>query len=436
VINPGTRLVSICVAVSVFSENSVETGGILGARLAMTLVVTPRPQLIVKKRISGATDAAGPWRDRVIKLSVSKGDKRAMVHVTQMQVNRSDIRETRIAEHELSDDLPDGAIILEIDRFALTANNVTYAASGDLIGYWKFFPVDDPWGLVPVWGFADITASNSSELSVGERIYGFFPSSSHVQFQPGKVRENGFVDTATHRQALPALYNEYHRVSTTKTAALENIQMLFQPLFATSFLLHDFFVDNDCFGAEAIILGSASSKTAMGVARQFAQSTGPKPRIIGLTSAGNHAFVEGLGLYDLVLPYDQIKQIPQEMPSSYIDIAGNAQVRQSLHNHFGDQMVYSCAVGMSHWDQFADTGPMPGAKPIFFFAPDQALKRRSEWGGAVLQERIAADLHAWASSGMPWLNIVEKDGASIVVDTFGALRDGRSNPTEGLILSF
>jgi hypothetical protein len=359
-----------------------------------------------------------------------------MVQVTQMQVNRSNIREARIAEHHLSDDLPEGAIVLKIDRFALTANNVTYAASGDLIGYWKFFPVDDPWGLVPVWGFADIIASNCDALAVGERIYGFFPSASHVQFQPGKIRTGGFVDTAPHRQALPALYNEYQRVAAKSPTALENIQMLFQPLFATSFLLHDFFVDNDCFGAGAIILGSASSKTAMGVARQFSQSTGVKPQIIGLTSEANHAFVVSLGLYDRVLSYDQIEQIDPGVATSYIDIAGNAQVRQSLHNHLGDKMVYSCAVGMSHWDQFADTGSMPGAKPIFFFAPDQALKRRSEWGGAVLQERIAADLTEWASSGMPWLNIVEKSGASAVVDTFGALRDGRANPTEGLVLSF
>ena len=279
-----------------------------------------------------------------------------MTHVTQMQVNRSDIRKTRIVEFELGDDLPTGSVLLQVDRFALTANNVTYAASGDLIGYWKFFPVDDPWGLVPVWGFADIIASNCDELTVGERIYGFFPSASHVIFEPGNIRTHGFIDTAAHRQALPALYNEYQRAnaSAPKPAALENIQMLFQPLFATSFLLHDFFVDSDCFGAKAIILGSASSKTAMGVARQFSQDTGGKPQIIGLTSGGNRAFVEALGLYDRVLSYDELDQIDPDIPSSYIDIAGNAKVRQSLHNHLGDKMVYSCAVGMSHWDQFAD----------------------------------------------------------------------------------
>ena len=41
-----------------------------------------------------------------------------------------------------------------IDAFALTANNVTYAAfGGPPMNYWHFFPADDPaYGRVPVWG--------------------------------------------------------------------------------------------------------------------------------------------------------------------------------------------------------------------------------------------------------------------------------------------
>ena len=43
---------------------------------------------------------------------------------------------------------------LAIVSFALTANNITYAAFGDAMNYWQFFPVpgDDgaAWGCIPV----------------------------------------------------------------------------------------------------------------------------------------------------------------------------------------------------------------------------------------------------------------------------------------------
>ncbi len=68
-----------------------------------------------------------------------------------------------------------GCVRVDIDRFALTSNNITYAAMGDAMQYWRFFPSQDtadglPWGCIPVWGFGTICASNHPELPVGERI--------------------------------------------------------------------------------------------------------------------------------------------------------------------------------------------------------------------------------------------------------------------------
>ena len=65
-----------------------------------------------------------------------------------------------------------------MDSFALTANNVTYAASGDVLKYWRFFPVDDAWGLTPVWGFGTVTESRAEGVVEGERVYGFLPMAS------------------------------------------------------------------------------------------------------------------------------------------------------------------------------------------------------------------------------------------------------------------
>ena len=67
--------------------------------------------------------------------------------------------------------LADGEVLARIDKFALTANNVSYALSGDMIGYWKFFPVEEPWGIVPVWGFAEVVESRCEAVKVGERFW-------------------------------------------------------------------------------------------------------------------------------------------------------------------------------------------------------------------------------------------------------------------------
>ncbi len=357
------------------------------------------------------------------------------MQAVQFQLDRADIRKSRFVDIEYPQNLNDGEVLLSIDRFALTANNISYAATGDVIGYWKFFPVAEPWGLVPVWGFADVIASNHQEIKVGERIYGFLPFASHVIFQPGKVKPNSFVDVAAHRVDLPPIYNDYLRIQNgALPPAAEDIQMLFQPLFATSFLLHDFFEDNDCFGAANIILGSASSKTAMGVARLFAQGGDKKPNVIGLTSAGNKDFVQKIGDCYQVYSYDELNQLPIQK-SVYIDMAGNAQVKRALHEHLTDAMVYSCAVGISHWDKFEDLGPMPGAKPIFFFAPDQALKRRKEWGGAALQSKIGTALQDWASTGMDWLNISHGSGKADAKRMFAEIMAGQVAPDTGYVLS-
>ncbi|NRA84799.1 MAG: DUF2855 family protein [Gammaproteobacteria bacterium] len=34
--------------------------------------------------------------------------------------------------------------VFEVDKFALTANNITYGMTGDTLGYWLFFPATPP----------------------------------------------------------------------------------------------------------------------------------------------------------------------------------------------------------------------------------------------------------------------------------------------------
>ena len=135
----------------------------------------------------------------------------------EVQVRRTDLRETRVADRRVPEaaGLEPGRAVLRIERFAITANNVTYGACGAVPGleYWRFFPAPDGWGQVPVWGFATVCASTHPELAVGDRFYGFLPMATHLVVEPGAAGPAGFVDVAAHRQGLSPVYNTYTRVT-------------------------------------------------------------------------------------------------------------------------------------------------------------------------------------------------------------------------------
>ena len=52
---------------------------------------------------------------------------------TDFVVARTDLQQCKFIETQLPDAaaLPDEALLIKVDRFALTANNITYAALGE-----------------------------------------------------------------------------------------------------------------------------------------------------------------------------------------------------------------------------------------------------------------------------------------------------------------
>ena len=189
------------------------------------------------------------------------------VHTVTFQSERSKLEHWRAFEAEI-EGLTSGEVLIRIDHFALTANNITYGVAGDSIGYWQFFPADPPWGCIPVWGFGEVVATEHPEVPMGERLYGYFPMGTHVVIKPERVSRGGLVDGAPHRASLPPVYNQYTRVAADPAydPKQEAEQMLYRPLFTTSFFLDDFLLDNDFFAAGNVILTSASSKTSLGLA--------------------------------------------------------------------------------------------------------------------------------------------------------------------------
>ena len=312
--------------------------------------------------------------------------------VTHIEVERANLTRSRIARTP-DPVLADGQVLARIDSFALTANNVTYGVAGDMIGYWRFFPAQDPWGVIPVWGFATVTASLCPDLRVGERFWGFLPMADALVLTPGAVSRGGFTDTAPHRADLPALYNRYQFTANDPPAlaALEAERCALFPLFNTAYVIADLLADNAWFGARQVVVLSASSKTGFGLTNLLARVKGKPVRVVGVTSPANRAFVTALGGCDEVIAYDRIDGLDPTIPTIVVDMAGSAAGLRAVHTHFGQALVYSCSVGITHWTEAGDTRDLPGAAPTFFFAPAQIAKRDADWGPGEVQRRAQAE---------------------------------------------
>jgi hypothetical protein len=361
-------------------------------------------------------------------------------------VLRGDLQTTRWAPDgaAATGPLGEGAARFRIDGFALTANNISYAAFGEAMNYWRFFPADDDaWGRIPVWGFGTVVESRCEGVAPDERFFGYWPMASHAVLQPERVSSTGFVDGAAHRRDLHPAYNRYMacRTDPAYDPAHEAEQALLQPLFVTSFLIDDFLADNAFFGACSVILSSASSKTAYGTAFCLSRRRGTQPavRTIGLTSAGNLGFASALGCYDEVLGYDEVPRLPADEPVVYVDFSGSAPLRSTVHGHFGDRLAYSCSVGGTHWHDLGSAKGLPGPRPVLFFAPAQSQKRAVDWGPAQLRARLA---EAWSAfmqpvthPTRPWLRVVRGQGPEAVEAVYRDLLDGRTDPRLGHVLS-
>ena len=353
-------------------------------------------------------------------------------------VDRDDYRATSVVEFAPAS-LNEGEVRLRVDAFGITANNITYAAAGDMIGYWTFFPAPDAsddvnWGRVPVWGFADVVESRCEGVSEGERLFGYLPMSTELVIQPSNISSGSLTDRAPHRSALPMVYNNYERCSGTPgyRADLEAEQTLYRPLFFTSFLIDDFLADNEFFGASTVVLGSASSKTAFGTAHLLRGRE--DLRVVGLTSPDNVSFVEGLGCYDEIVTYDDIASLPSG-PAVFVDMSGDAAVVRAVHEHFGDELTHSAMVGITHWeDRLGSLDPMPGPAQTMFFAPSQIEKRRGEWGPGVIEAKLGAAWGPFVEQVSGWIEIEHGSGVDAVGEVYVDVLENRTRPDTAHVL--
>jgi len=358
------------------------------------------------------------------------------MNAVQVHVRKAGLTDAVLAELPLAP-LAEGAARLAVESFSVTANNVTYAVVGDGFKYWDFFPAPEGRGIVPMWGHARVIESRHPDIVVDERVYGYLPMASHLDVRPGRVTPSGFSDTTDYRQPMSPVYNAYARLAADPEhdPARESERMIFGPLFRTGFLIEYFLRGADWLGAEQLIITSASSKTAMGLASAARQSS-PQVRRIGLTSPGNIGFVAASGLYDQVVAYDDLETLAVS-PSVSVDFAGNADLLARIHRYFGDALAHSALVGMTHIEARSTFGggePLPGPKPALFFAPDHAVAFFKAHGAEEGGKLVAAAWREFIKEAEGTIAIERQTGLNAARAVFLEMAAGHIDPAKGIVI--
>jgi hypothetical protein len=168
------------------------------------------------------------------------------------------------------------------------------------------------------------------------------------------------------------VYNQYLPVGPGESDAA----LLMRPLFGTSVVLDLHLAESRFGGADTVVVTSASSKTAYGLAHLLAS----RPvTVIGLTSPSRRTWLSRQGPYDLVLDYEELDRLEAPGGAVVVDFAGDREVLLGLHRRLGTSLRRSILVGFTHRGLRPD-GTLPGPAPEFFFAPDAMVRWRRELG--------------------------------------------------------
>ncbi len=121
-------------------------------------------------------------------------------------------------------------------------------------------------------------------------------------------------------------------------------------------------------------------------------------------------------------------RLPAEVPTLYVDFAGDDDLRATVHHHFGAALVYDCYAGSAQKTAFLAESPLPGPKPLLYFAPVQIRKRNADWGPQEVnrrfneaQGRFIAEL---SRPGNRWMTLAQSQGfeaaQQVIADLHGA----------------
>ncbi|KAF8137562.1 hypothetical protein EV363DRAFT_1318335 [Boletus edulis] len=333
---------------------------------------------------------------------------------------------TVVAESLVPTDLPANHVLIKIDRFGYSANNVTYQALGEVphFRYFDFHAAPNApeygvspttHGVTPVWGFGTVVASTLPAIHSGERVYGYLAPTCFLvlSVSPSDVNRYAFTVSRPHLPKDRRPYNQITRCSTDPlydpSPLVEDLTMLYRPLFWTSFWCEDWLnISQYRGGASRILISSASAKTCLlpGIPHP------PTRQVVGLTSRKNLEFTMHLGLYDHVLEYDGFENAAvMNEPSQtwiYVDVAGNESLNSRVHSHFSDAkltLAGTVALGLTNLSPSSKSPlaekwtrndfSLQSAPSTFeqFFMPEWLARRRKELS---VGEITRMQKHAWS----------------------------------------
>lgn len=321
-------------------------------------------------------------------------------------------------------------------------------------------------GVIPVWGFGTVVESQVAQIQVGERVLcvlpfpirfsatygasfrsGYFPSAKYMLIKVNPEDGLNAFNFYAHRPELPADRRPYHQITRCASDPLyseerEDAAMLYRPLFWTSFWAEDWLNSSDYRDARRIVISSASSKTGFCLAlciRRRIEKTKKDLKIVGLTSAANKKFVEGLGLYDEVLLYgDYAKLDVKQGPYCYVDVAGNDSLNEKIIKHLGDSMSFGVVLGMSHVSEtkssIKETAEKEKKLEMFFMPEWLHIVRQT----TPVKEIAELQKEGWEwimKDGDKWVNLETVAGKNPVLDRFKQTLKGSIPPNRGLIFT-
>lgn len=134
-----------------------------------------------------------------------------------------------LAKSLLPSVLPANHVLIKVDRFGYSANNVTYQALGEVphfqyvcfrsgaiylmeVRFRRYFDFHaapeapesgvspSTHGVTPVWGFGTVVASTHLAIHFGERVYGYFAPTRFLVFSvsPSDVNRYAFAVSRPH----------------------------------------------------------------------------------------------------------------------------------------------------------------------------------------------------------------------------------------------
>jgi len=315
-----------------------------------------------------------------------------------------------------------------VERLALTANTLTYAALGDQLGYWSLYPASAGWGRIPAWGHARVAASTCEAVSVGTLWFGLLPMAPSVVLtvRPSRL---GLKVTSVHRAALNPVYNQYSAESDAVEVHLDQ-KVVFHPLFILSFVLYHYLQELEWMGADQLVVISASSKAALG----FAHLVGDAIPLIGVTSSRHLDWVATTQAYQRVDDYSGRFEAIDGSRCVLLDFSGNAELVSRITGVLGGRVARTLRIGFTHARQVGSVaaGDDPAASEVFF-GPLHIEARVRQWGAPTFDALLAEAIGRFIAASNSWFHRRHLDGRDSLVEGLQQLRLGTIPPSTLLI---